>query len=56
MVQQQEQLDSDEIFEDMEEVEVYLDDIGIFSNNYEMHMAYVHAVLQHLQENGFMVN
>jgi hypothetical protein len=47
----------DVIFEDMEEVEVYLDDIGIFSNDYEMHgMTSIRTVSDRLQENGFTVN
>ena len=46
----------DEIFEDMEETEVYLDDIGVFSNDWATHMKSVREVLMRLQDNGFTVN
>ena len=46
----------DEIFEDMEETEVYLDDIGVFSNDWATHMKSVREVLLRLQDNGFTVN
>ena len=49
-----------EIMEDtlrgIEGVEVYIDDIGIFSNSWETHVATLHQVLQRLQDNGFTVN
>jgi hypothetical protein len=44
------------IFRDVPEVEVYIDDIGIFSDSWEQHLAILHVVLQKLQENGFTVN
>ena len=37
-------------------VQVYIDDIGIFLNDYEAHMHAIDLVLQWLQENGFKVN
>jgi hypothetical protein len=37
-------------------VEVYIDDMGIFSNTWEQHFAVLCIVLQKLQENGFTVN
>ena len=44
------------IFRDITEAEVYIDDIGAFSNSWEHHMALLHIILGKLQENGFTVN
>jgi hypothetical protein len=44
------------IFRDVAEVEVYIDDIGIFSDSWEQHLVVLCIVLQKLQENGFTVN
>jgi hypothetical protein len=41
---------------DFEEVEVDLDDIAIFSNDWESPVAAVSKVLQRLEEKGFTVN
>ena len=38
------------------DAEVYIDDIGAFSNSWEQHMALLHIILGKLQENGFTVN
>jgi thiol-disulfide isomerase/thioredoxin len=38
------------------DVEVYIDDIRIFSNSWEDHCKALDAVLECLQENGFKVN
>ena len=43
------------IFNDMAEVEVFLDDIGIFSNDFVTHMRTIRKVLGRLQDNGFTV-
>ncbi len=37
-------------------MEVYIDDIGIFSDSWEQHLAILCIVLQKLQEYGFTVN
>ena len=44
------------IFRDIAEAEVYIDDIGIFSDSWEQHMAVLRVVLRKLQEYGFTVN
>ena len=44
------------IFHDVTDAEVYIDDIGAFSNSREQHMALLHIILGKLQENGFTVN
>ena len=38
------------------DVEVYIDDIGIFSNNYEEHVQLIEQVLLRLEANGCRVN
>ena len=37
-------------------IEVYIDDIGIFSNSYEEHMTKIDKVLLRLESAGFKVN
>lgn len=44
------------IFRDMSDVEVFLDDIGIFTNCFVSHMRVIKEVLRRLQLNGFAVN
>ena len=44
------------IFRDISKTEVYIDDIGVFTNNWEEHMKVLPIVLQKLQENGFTIN
>ena len=39
-----------------EGVEVYIDDIGLFSNSYEEHMLLIAKVVERLQSNGFKIN
>jgi hypothetical protein len=44
------------IFSKVEDAEVYVDDIGAFSNSWEEHMALLSNILTLLQDNGFTVN
>jgi hypothetical protein len=44
------------IFWDVAEVEVYIDDIGVFSDSWDQHLAVLCIVLQKPQENGFTDN
>jgi len=44
------------VLQDIKDVEIYLDDIGIFSNDWESHLQTIQTVLTKLQENGFSVN
>ena len=39
-----------------ESVEVYIDDVGPFSNSYEEHMQLIKTVVERLQEAGFKIN
>ncbi len=41
---------------DVENAEVYIDDIGAFSQSWESHMALLRTILTKLQDNGFTVN
>jgi hypothetical protein len=44
------------IFHDMDDIKCYLDDIGIFTDDYASHMVTIHVVLTCLQDNGFSIN
>jgi hypothetical protein len=40
----------------VEDTEVYINNIGVFSNSWEHHVKLLHTVLAKLQDNGFTVN
>ncbi len=44
------------IIRDVEDAEVYIDDMGAFSQSWSDHMALLHTILTKLQDNWFMVN
>jgi hypothetical protein len=44
------------IFCDINDAEVYIDNIGVFSPNWEHHLQLLRTILTKLQENGFTVN
>jgi hypothetical protein len=44
------------IFRNVAEVEIFIDDIGVFSDSWEQHLAVLCIVHQKLQENGLTVN
>ena len=44
------------VLQGLAEVEIYIDDIGIFLNSWEEHQASVRTVLDWLQSNGFTIN
>ncbi|KAG7355485.1 reverse transcriptase RNA-dependent DNA polymerase [Nitzschia inconspicua] len=46
----------EDLLRDCPEVEVYIDDIGIFSNSWQEHIASLHKILKILQDNNFTVN
>ncbi len=47
----------EDMFKDMKnDIDVFIDDIGIFDEDCDAHMEKVRKVLAHLQENGFTVN
>jgi hypothetical protein len=44
------------IFQDVENAEVYIDNIGAFSQSWDDHITLLRTILTKLQDNGFMVN
>ena len=40
----------------IEDAEVYIDDVGAFSNSWEAHIKLIDEILQRLRENGFTIN
>ena len=44
------------IFRDIAEAKVYIDDIGVFSDSWEQHMLLLPILLKKLQENDIAVN
>ena len=45
------------LFQDIPEVECFIDDIGVFTNStFEQHLIVLHQVLFRLKGNGFTVN
>jgi hypothetical protein len=46
----------DNIFRDLSEVDVYLDDVGVFNSDWDAHLTSLHKVLHLLETNGFTVN
>jgi hypothetical protein len=46
----------EDLFRSFDDVEVYIDDIGIFSNSWEEHIASLEKVLSTFQDNNFTVN
>ncbi len=46
----------DNIFQDVEDAEVYVDNIGAFSHSWDDHIALLRTILTKLQDNEFTVN
>ena len=45
-----------QLFSEMDECDVYIDDVGIFSNNWDSHLQTLRRVLSLLQDNNFTCN
>ena len=46
----------EEVLRKVEDTEIYIDDIGIFSNSWDNHLKRLDTVLNKLQENNFVIN
>ena len=46
----------EDVLRDVPEAEVYIDDIGIFTNDWPSHLQALHNVLSRLEDNGFTIN
>ena len=46
----------EETLHGIEEIEVYIDDIGIFTTDWEKHIEVLGKVLKRLEDNGFTIN
>jgi hypothetical protein len=46
----------EEVLRGIEDLEVYIDDIGVFTDSWERHMAILSETLTRLEENNFAVN
>jgi hypothetical protein len=46
----------EKVFRDVEDADVYINNISAFSNNWEHHVKLLCTVLTKLQDNGFTVN
>ena len=46
----------DELFHHLEECDIYIDDVGVFSNDFDEHLKSLDKILTILQEHGFTIN
>ena len=46
----------EDIFRDLQPVDVFIDDVGVFNDSWSQHMQTLDTVLQRLEDNGFTVN
>ena len=44
------------VLDGIEDIEFYMDDIGVFSNSWDAHLSLLSLVLTHLQDVGFTIN
>ena len=44
------------IFRDVEDADVYIDDVKAFSNDWNSHLELIDTILYKLQSNGFTIN
>ena len=46
----------EEVLRGIDDIEIYIDDIGVFTDSWDKHLAILTQVLSKLEENGFTVN
>jgi len=46
----------EDVLRNVPEAEVYIDDIGIFTNDWLSHLQTLHSILRRLEDNGFTIN
>jgi hypothetical protein len=44
------------VLSDIKDADVFIDDVGAFSNNWDHHVKLIATILQRLHENGFIIN
>ncbi len=44
------------VLSDIKDADVYIDDVGAFSNNWDQHVNLVATISRQLRENGFTIN
>jgi hypothetical protein len=44
------------VLSDIEDTDIYIDDVGAFSNDWDHHVNLLYTILQQLLENGFTIN
>jgi hypothetical protein len=44
------------VLSDIKDADVYIDDVGAFSNNWNHHVNLIATILRQLRENGFTIN
>ena len=44
------------IFRDVEDADIYIDDVGAFSNDWKSHFELIDTILNKLESNGFTIN
>ncbi len=44
------------VLSDIEDANVFIDDVGAFSNNWDHHVKLIATILRRLHENGFIIN
>ena len=44
------------VLSSIEDADIYIDDVGAFSDNWDHHVNLIATILQRLRENGFIIN
>jgi hypothetical protein len=44
------------VLPDIEDANIYIDDVGAFSDDWDRHVKLIATILQRLRENGFIIN